>query len=112
MLETFCINNQIYIFYKYTEDMTLSNEAAYLYIYSKELAKVNKKLHKLSKDAEKEVKKHQKAKTVEQKLKHKIEHTKITGKIKELTTEHNKFVTTLKHHSIAFSHSLRKEHTL
>ncbi|PIN76389.1 hypothetical protein COV17_02595 [Candidatus Woesearchaeota archaeon CG10_big_fil_rev_8_21_14_0_10_36_11] len=92
--------------------MTLSNEAAYLYIYSKELTKINKKLHRLSKRAEKEQKKHERTKSIEKKLKYKINHAKITEKIKELTHEHNKYVVTLKRHSIAFEHSLRKEHTL
>lgn len=92
--------------------MSLANEASYLYVYSKKLIKLNKELKKLSKKAEKHRHKHGKAKTTKQQEKHKSKHSQTTDKIKDLTKKHNRILGRIKHHYLAFAHSLRKEHKI
>ena len=90
--------------------MGLVNEAGYLYVHSRELVILNKKIKRLSKKAQKHVEKHGKAKTEEKKFKHKKKHTKTTEDIRDLMKKHNKVLGKLKAHQIAYIHALRKEH--
>ena len=92
--------------------MNLANEAAYLYVHSKELLALNKKLQRLSKKAGKHVKKHAKAKTEEKKEKHKMKHSKTTENIAKLIKKHNKILEHLRAHQIAFAHALKTEHNV
>jgi chromosome segregation ATPase len=92
--------------------MTLSNEAAYLYVYSKKLFELNKSIKKLTKKAHKHREKHSKAKSEGKKLKHRTKHFKLTKEIKELMKNHNKTLTRLKHHQVAFAHMLQNEHKI
>ena len=92
--------------------MNISNEAAYLYVYSKELLKINKQLKRVSKKAEKYAKKHSSAGTLEKKLKYKVKHTRVMEDIKELRKLHNKALATLRKHQIAFAHALQVEHKI
>lgn len=90
--------------------MNITNEAAYLYVHSKELVSLNKRLKRLSRKAEKHVKKHGKTKSEEKKARHKLGHRKATEKIKNLIREHNRVLEKLRHHQVAFAHALREEH--
>ena len=92
--------------------MNLANEAGYLYVYSKELMDVNKKIRKLSSKAEKHAVKHMNANNEKKKLKHKNKHAKVKNDIEKLLKKHNKIIKILKHHNIAFYHALSKEHKI
>ena len=92
--------------------MGLSNEAAYLYFYAKKLSGTDKKLRRLSKKAEKHKTKHIKASSEEKKNKHAKKHSSAKEEILKLMKKHNKLVAKIKHHHIAFSHSLHKQHKL
>ncbi|MBT3814088.1 hypothetical protein HOE37_00805 [Candidatus Woesearchaeota archaeon] len=90
--------------------MGLVNEAGYLYVHSKELLVLNKRIKRLSKKAKKHVDKHTKAETEGARSKHKKKHTKTTEDIHSLMKKHNKVLIKLKAHQIAYIHALRKEH--
>ena len=92
--------------------MNLTNEAAYLYSYSKKLIKINQEIRNLSKKAEKKAHKHRSAKDEDKKNKHRKKHQKITKEIKSLMKEHNKVLIRLRHHQVAFHHALHKEHKI
>tara|TARA_Y100000310_G_C20416665_1_gene684663 strand:+ start:318 stop:599 length:282 start_codon:yes stop_codon:yes gene_type:complete len=90
--------------------MGLTKEASYIYIYSKELTKVNKQLKRLSKKAEKHVHKHSKTENEAKKIKHKKKHLDTTNKIKKLIKKHNQILSSIRYHHRAYHHSLHKEH--
>ena len=92
--------------------MYIAKEAAYLYIYSKELTKVNKNIRRLSKRAQKHADKHNRTTDEEKKLRHKVKHRRVTNDINSLVKRHNAVVSRLKHHMINFHDALRKEHKL
>ncbi len=89
--------------------MGLTNEAAYLYVHSKDLIAITKKLKRLSKKAKKHVKKHQNAKDQETKAKHHKKHAKVSKEMKEMIEKHNHIIKKLRSHQIAFAHALSKE---
>ena len=89
--------------------MGLTNEAAYLYVHSKDLVALTRKLKRLSKKADKHAKKHQKAETPEKKHKHQKKHTNVSNDIKKLVEKHNAVIKRLQGHQIAFAHALSKE---
>lgn len=91
------------------EMMSLSSEAGYLYVYSKELVTINKKIKKLSKHADKHLKKHHKTDNINKKKKHYDKHKKKKEDIHDLIKKHNKVLKHLKHHNVAFYHALKKE---
>jgi len=90
--------------------MTLANEAAYLYVHSKELLSLNKELRNLTNKAQKHVEKHNKSKTEEDRYKHRRKHGKTTEEIQKIIKKHNTTLQKLKSHQIAFAHALQKEH--
>ena len=90
--------------------MNLTTEASYLYVYSKELVKLNKRIKRLSRKAEKHAHKHGKASSHEKKHKHKRKHESTIGDIKSLMKKHNQALRHLKHHYLNFHHALKKEH--
>lgn len=92
--------------------MNLSNEAAYLYVFSKKLKRLNKQLHYLSKKAEKHLHKHQTASSERKKEKQKQKHHRTIDNIKELMKQHNDILRRIHHHQIAFAHALQKEHKI
>lgn len=89
--------------------MSLLKEAGYIYLFSKELIKLNKKLKKLGKLAEKHKTRHEKAKK-HKKEKHKIKHALTVRDIEELMKKHNHVLGRLRTHYHRFAHYLRKEH--
>lgn len=92
--------------------MGLANEAGYLYIYSKKLIYINKRIRSASKGAEKHLEKHRKADNHDRKHHHYKKHLSKKGDIEKLIKEHNKILKQLHHHEVAFAHSLRKEHNI
>ena len=92
--------------------MGLTNEAGYLYVYSKKLIYINKKIRSASKGAEKHLKKHQNADNHEKKEKHYNNHLSKKSEIEKWIKEHNKILKTLHNHEVAFAHALRKEHNI
>ena len=92
--------------------MKLANEAGYLYVYSKQLMYINKKIKKLSAKAEKHAVKHMKANTEKKKQKHREKHARVKINIENLLKKHNKIVKILRHHNVAFYHALAKEHKI
>ena len=90
--------------------MTLANEAGYLYVLSKKLTKINKILRSLSKDAHKHKTRHEKATSESDKLKHRTRHVRTAKEIEHLMKDHNRILRQLKHHQLAFTHQLHKEH--
>ena len=92
--------------------MSLANEAAYLYTYSKKLMSINSQLKKLSKKAEKNLSKHHKTDDYAKKEKQYFKHLSKKTEIQKLIKEHNQIVSRMKHHEVAFTHLLRKEHSI
>jgi len=92
--------------------MSLANEAAYLYVLSKGLVKVNKKVQKYSQKAQKHLEKHHKATSPEKKVKHQRKHAKRVIDIRKLMEEHNKTLAKLRQHQVAFAHQLQNEHKI
>jgi hypothetical protein len=92
--------------------MSLFKEATYIYIYSKELTRVNKKIKNLSKKADKHYKKHQESKEEKEKHKHRKKHLSTVDDITSLIKKHNNVMKSLKHHLLNYHHSLKKEHKI
>jgi len=92
--------------------MKLASEAAYLYVYSKELQKLNRKLKKYSKRAQKHLDKHHRARTEEKKLRHRTKHLRVTGKINKILKKHDLVLSSLRHHYLVFKHALYHENKL
>ncbi len=92
--------------------MNLTNEAAYLYVYSKDLISLNKRLKGLSGKAEKHIYKHGKATSEEERLRHRTKHGKVVEKIQKLMVKHNELLNKLHHHHVAYAHALRAEHSV
>ncbi len=92
--------------------MSIANEAGYLYVLSKDLATLNKKMKKASKKAQKHLEKHQQATSPEKRQKHQQKHAKKTQQIKKLLEEHNEILAKLRRHQIAFAHQLQNEHQI
>lgn len=89
--------------------MTLSTEAAYMYSYSKEIERVHKELHTLSKKIEHHAQKHAKATKEKHKVKHKKKHYESSTKIKKLIERQKHLFKELHHHLIKFHHSMREQ---
>ena len=90
--------------------MSLANEAAYLYVYAKDLTKINRKLQHLSKKAEKHIQKHNQASSEDERHKHRKKHADTTKDIRKLLQKHNELLGNLRRHQIAFANMLQKEH--
>ena len=91
--------------------MSLSSEAAHLYLYSKELKNVNKRLKRLSGKAQKHAHRHSKA-PEHKKHKHLKRHSKVKGEINRLMKTHNQILLQIKHQIVKYNDALRKEHKL
>ena len=92
--------------------MSLANEAAYLYTYSKKLMTINNQLKKLSKKADNHLHKHNNTNDHSKKEKHYLKHLNKKTEIQKLVKEHNQIVSRMRHHEVAFTHLLRKEHNI
>ena len=92
--------------------MHLANEAGYLYVLSKELMALNKQLKKLTSKAEKHLRHYSDAKTEEERLHRHTRHTRTTIEISHLLKKHHLLLQKLKHHHLAFDHTLVREHKI
>ncbi len=89
--------------------MSITREAAYLYLCSKELTKLNKKLHDLSKEAHHHGQKHASATDEGSRNKHARKHHNATKELQHLIKEHHEMLSRIKHHLVNYNHALRKE---
>ena len=88
--------------------MSLSNQAASLYVYSKKLAKINKSIHRYARKAEKH-KRNQLTPNEKKRIKHRKKHEKVTKEINHLLELHNEYVKELRKHYVEFASELRKQ---
>ena len=89
--------------------MSITREAAYLYLCSKELAKMNKKLHGLSKETEHHGQKHASATDEKSRYQYAKKHHHATQEIQKLMKEHHAMLSRIKHHLVNYNNALRKE---
>ena len=89
--------------------MSITREAAYLYLCSKELTKLNKKLHDLSKEAQHHGQKHALATDEKTRYKHSKKHHKATKELQHLMKEHHAILTRIKHYLVNYNSALRRE---
>ena len=69
--------------------MSITREAAYLYIYSKKLAKLNNKLHGLGKEAHTHGQRHLQATDEKSRHKHAKKHHDATKELQDLIKKHH-----------------------
>lgn len=91
--------------------MGLAEEAEKLYIYSSWLEKLNRKLRKLGRKAEKHRRRHEAA-PEHKKEKHRIRHALTIQEIRELMKQHDEVLGGLKRHYLRFVYYLKEEHKL
>ncbi len=89
--------------------MTITNEAAYLYVYSKKLISVNKKIHSLREDGRKAMEKFHQTTDAGQKQKYHHQSQKVAGKLKTAIEERQTILTKLHRHQVAFAGQLKNE---
>ena len=89
--------------------MSITREAAYLYLCSKELTKMNKKLHELSTEVQYHRQKHALAADEKNRYKHSKKHHHATGELQQLLKKHDAMLSRIKHHLVNYNNSLRKE---
>ena len=89
--------------------MSITREAAYLYLCSKELTKMNKKLHELSKEAQHHGERYALATDERTRYKHTQKHHHATKDIQNLIKEHQAMLSRIKHHLVNYNNALRKE---
>ncbi len=89
--------------------MTLTNEAAYLYVYSKKLISVNKKIHSLREDGQKEMQRFHHTADAHQKQKYHHQSQKAAEKLRKKIEERHTILAKLHRHQVAFAGQLRPE---
>ncbi len=89
--------------------MTITREAAYLYLCSKELTKLNKKLHQASKEVQHHGQKHAQATDERSRSKHAKKHHQATEEIQKIIKDHQEMLNRIKHHLVNYNSALRKE---
>lgn len=89
--------------------MSITRESAYLYLCSKELTKINKKLHEQSQESHKLAQKYHQAADQRTKVKSWKKHHHANEEMKKLMKEHNAMLSRIKHHLVNFNNALRRE---
>ena len=89
--------------------MTLANEAAYLYIYAKKLAKINGRLQSATAKVQKQASLYQTTNSPKPKEKHRRKYEEVKRRMQQLQRERAGLITRLRHHQTAFAHGLQKE---
>lgn len=89
--------------------MTITNEAAYLYVYSKKLISANKKIHSLREDGQKAMRRFHQTMDVKQKQEYPHQSQKAAEKLKKVIEERNTILAKLHRHQVAFAGQLRTE---
>ncbi len=89
--------------------MTIANEAAYLYVYSKKLITVNKRIHSLREDAHKAMQRFHHTTDAKQKQEYQHQSQKQAEKLKKAMEERHTILGKLHRHQVAFAGQLRTE---
>ena len=89
--------------------MTITNEAAYLYVYPKKLISVNKKIHSLREDGHKATQKFHHTTDAKKKQDYHHQSQKAADKLKKKIEERHTILTKLRHHQVAFAGQLQNE---
>ena len=89
--------------------MSITREAAYLYLCSKELSKMNQKLHDLGKEAQHHAQKHLQAADEKARFKSQRKHHQATEELQHLLKKHHAMLSRIKHHLVNYNNALRKE---
>jgi len=89
--------------------MSITSEAAYLYLCSKELTKLNKKLHEASKEVQYHGQKHAQATDERTRYKHAKKHHRATEEIQKIMKDHQEMLNRIKHHLVNYNSALRRE---
>ena len=89
--------------------MSITREAAYLYLCSKELTKMNKKLHDLSKEAQQHGQKHALATDEKNRHHYAKKHRQAGEELQHLAKKHHALLSRIKHHLVNYNNALRKE---
>lgn len=90
-------------------EMTITNEAAYLYVYSKKLLSVNKKIHSLREDGQKAMQRFHHTADAHQKQKYHQQSQKAAEKLRKVIEERHTLLGKLQRHQVAFAGQLQKE---
>ena len=89
--------------------MSITRESAYLYLCSKELTKMNKKLHEQRKETHTLAQKSTQATDERTRVKFWKKHHRAAEEMKKLMKEHNAMLSRIKHHLVNFNSALRTE---
>ncbi len=89
--------------------MSLSNEAGYLYVLSKDLIALNKKIKSHADDVRKHAENHTKATHQSDKQKHLERHSDARDTLGKLLEKRYEILKKMQRHQVAFAHRLREE---
>ena len=89
----------------------LKREAAYMYIESQKILKLNEKIKDISNNIHHWQEKMTKTNKPEERLKLQKETEKMTKLLHELSKEHSELLLKLRHHHLNFEHLLQREHS-
>lgn len=89
--------------------MTLANEAAYLYVFSKKLISINKKIQSLREDGQKAMQRFHQTMDVKQKQEYHHRSQKAAEKLRKKIEERYTILGKLHRHQVAFAGQLRTE---
>ena len=89
--------------------MSITRESAYLYLCSKELTKLNKKLHDAGQEAQKLAQKYHQAADEKTRYKYGKKHHQALEERGNLMKEYREMLSGTKHHLVNFNNALRKE---
>ncbi len=89
--------------------MSIVRESAYLYLCSKELTKINKKLHDLRKEAHALAQKYHQVADEKTRYKYGKKHHQATEEMKKQMKGYQEMISRIKHHLVNYNNALRKE---
>ena len=92
--------------------MHLTDEAGHLYLLSKDLVTLNKKLRKMTSKAEKHFYNLSRAKTLKEKHHYQSKHMRATIELTHLMNKHHQLLEKLRHHHSSFDLALKREHRI
>ena len=89
--------------------MTITNEAAYLYVYSKKLISINRKIHSLRENGRKAMERLHQTSDSARKERYQHQSQKAADKLKKAIEERQTILGKLHRHQVAFAGQLRTE---
>ena len=90
----------------------LKREAAYMYVESQKILKLNEKIKDISNNIHHLQEKIMKTTKPEERLKLQKETEKTTKLLHELSKEHSELLLKLRHHHLNFEHLLQQQHNI